>query len=95
VPLASVAAAAARTTAGGSLVGPGQTVAAEEALAWWTAGAARAAFLEGELGAIRPGLRADFVLLPPGSLKRSPAELRSVAPERVWRAGSELYLSAC
>jgi predicted amidohydrolase YtcJ len=93
-PLASVAAAAGRVTAGGGLLGPSQAVTAEEALSWWTAGSAHAAFLEGELGAIRPGLRADLVLLPPGSLERSSAELRSVTPERVWRAGSELNLSA-
>ena len=47
--------------------------------AWWTAGAARAAFLEGERGSIRPGLRADLALLPAEALSIEPEGLRSLS----------------
>ena len=84
-PLASVAAAVERTAASGRAVGPNQAVGVEDALRWWTSGAARAAFLEHERGAIRPGLRADLVLLPAGALNATPDDLRSMHVERVWR----------
>ncbi|MEX0787089.1 MAG: amidohydrolase family protein [Dehalococcoidia bacterium] len=86
-PLASVAAAVDRATKDGDTLGPEQAVDVEDALHWWTSGAARAAFLEGERGSLRPGLRADLVLLPSGALEASPAELRAMQPEGVWREG--------
>jgi predicted amidohydrolase YtcJ len=89
-PLASVAAAIERRTATGRPVTPGEAVGVEEALGWWTSGAAHAAVLETELGSLRPGLRADLVLLPAGALEASPAELRAMTPLRVWRAGREV-----
>ena len=93
-PLASVAAAAGRQTEAGRFVGAAQAVEIGEALRWWTSGAARAAFLEGERGLVRPGLRADLALLPAGALERRPAELRRLRVERLWRAGRELVLAS-
>jgi hypothetical protein len=89
-PLASVATAVDRLAISGGAVGAGQSVSATEALAWWTAGAARAGFLEDERGVLRPGLRADLLLLPGDSLELPPQELRTLAPQRVWVAGREL-----
>ena len=93
-PLASIAAAAGRQTEAGRFVGAAQAVEIGEALRWWTSGAARAAFLEGERGLVRPGLRADLALLPAGALERQPAELRRLRVERLWRAGRELVLAS-
>lgn len=93
-PLASIATAVERHSASGRAVGAGQGVSTVEALAWWTAGAAYAGGLEGERGALRPGLRADFTLLPPGALEAPPTQLREMASERLWMAGAETQLEA-
>lgn len=93
-PLASAAAAAERRSNAGRPVAPRQAIEAEEALGWWTPGAARAAFLERERGMVRAGLRADLVLLPAGALERPPAELRRLGIERLWRAGLEADLAS-
>ncbi|MDZ4278843.1 MAG: amidohydrolase family protein, partial [Dehalococcoidia bacterium] len=89
-PLASVAAASERKTSDGEPLGLEQAVPAGEALRWWTAGAAHAAFLEGERGALRPGLRADLVLVPANGLHGPPEGLRRASVERCWREGAEL-----
>lgn len=89
-PLASVAAAIDRRTLAGGVVAPGQAVGAVEALGWWTAGAARAAFLEGDRGRILPGLRADLVLLEEDPTACSPEELRRMVPVGVWSSGRRL-----
>lgn len=88
--LASVAAAVDRRARSGCQVAPDQAVDVAEALGWWTAGAAHAAFLEGERGAARPGLRADLALLPPDALSCSPGELRELRPQRLWLEGEEI-----
>lgn len=91
-PLAAVAAAIDRATKDGRKLGPEQAVGIEDALRWWTLGAAYAAFLdvEDERGSLQPGARADLVLLPPGALEASPAELRAMRPDGVWREGLRL-----
>lgn len=86
-PLVSVAAAVDRRTAGGGVVGPEQAMEAGEALRWWTAGAARAAFLEEERGALRPGLRADLALLRFDPTMCSLDKLRSGRAAAVWVEG--------
>jgi len=91
-PLASVAAAVERRTAACRPIGAAEAIYAVEALGWWTAGAAHAGFLDGELGSVRPGLRADLVLLPARALEARPEVLRGMAPRRLWRAGREVAL---
>lgn len=86
-PLASVAAAVERTSDGGHAIAPREAVDASEALGWWTAGAAHAAFLERELGGVRAGLRADLALLPAGALGASAGGLRAMAVRGLWRRG--------
>jgi hypothetical protein len=85
--LASVAAAVERRTAAGRLLAAGQAVEAEQALGWWTAGAARAAFLEGERGMVRPGCAADLVLLSKDPTGADQGELREISVRRVWLNG--------
>jgi predicted amidohydrolase YtcJ len=93
-PLQSVASAVDRQTASGRTVAPEEAVGVDDALRWWTAGAAKAAFLERELGTVRPGLRADLVLLPPEAMTSPPRELRGSCPQRVWLKGRQVALEA-
>lgn len=86
-PLEAVAAAVDRRSAAGRSVAPSQAAGAEEALRWWTAGAAHAGFQEDERGSVRPGLRADLVLFSADLEACPPEELDSVTVECVWRAG--------
>jgi len=91
-PLAAVAAAVERRTAAGRPLAGSEAVDVAEALGWWTAGAAHAGFLESERGSLRPGLRADLALLPRGTLDAPPAVLRTMTPQRLWRAGREVAM---
>ena len=86
-PLPSIAAAVDRRTAAGRALAPEQAVAAEDALRWWTAGAAYAAFQENQRGVLRPGLRADLALLSADPAACSPDELRALPVKHVWLAG--------
>ena len=72
---------------------PEQAVEAGEALGWWTAGAAYAAFLEDERGALRPGLRADLALLPSDPAECGPSELRELSVRRLWLEGQPVELA--
>ena len=92
VPLASIAAAVDRRTASGRAVAPEQAVGVIDALGWWTAGAAQSAFLEGERGRIRAGLRADLALLSADPTECSPDELRAMSIRRLWLEGREVAL---
>ena len=92
--LRSIAAAVDRLSASGAAVAPGQAIDVEDALCWWTAGAARAAFLEGERGVIRPGLRADLVLLSGSGADRSPGGVGTLSIATIWRAGDAVEQAA-
>ncbi len=89
-PLASVATVVDRRAVSGLAVAPSQAIGVAEALSWWTAGAAHAGFLEGERGTLRPGLRADLLLLPGDTLERSPEAVRETLIKRIWIGGREL-----
>jgi hypothetical protein len=81
-PLAGIRAAMMRRTGTGAVVGSGQAVSFEHALAMWTSSAAEACGVENARGRIAPGMPADLVLLlaPAGN-----AELMGV-----WRAGERV-----
>lgn len=89
-PLSSVAAAVDRQTASGRVLAPEQAVGAGDALRWWTAGAAWAALLDGESGAIRAGRQADLVLLPSDATTRPPGALREMHVQKVWQKGHQV-----
>jgi predicted amidohydrolase YtcJ len=89
-PLASIATAIDRRALSGDAVAPDQAVDVLEAFSWWTSAAAHAGFLEHERGSVRPGLRADLLLLPPDALEQSAEALRNVSIRRMWVAGHEL-----
>ncbi|MCH7718674.1 MAG: amidohydrolase family protein, partial [Chloroflexi bacterium] len=56
-------------------------------------GAAYAAFLENERGALRPGLRADLALLPSDPASCGPSELRELPVRRLWLEGQPVELA--
>ena len=86
-PLPAMAAAMDRRTAAGGTLGADEAVGAEEALRWWTAGAAYAAFQEDERGTLQPGLRADLALLSADPTDLQPDELRALTVDRLWLEG--------
>ena len=77
-PLAGIHAAVTRATLDGAHPGgwvPAQRIGVEEALAAYTIGGARAAFMEGEIGTLERGRLADFVLVDRDLTRTAPAEL--------------------
>lgn len=77
--LASMEVAARRRTASGATFAAEQAVSIAELMRMYTRGAARTLGMEGEIGQLRPGARADAVLLG--------EELERVPPERVAGVG--------
>jgi predicted amidohydrolase YtcJ len=61
----------------------------EEALAAYTRGGARALFAEDRIGALRPGLRADFVVLSADPRATPLDRWRDLRVERVFVGGVE------
>ena len=73
---------------------PDQKVSREQALAGFTRGAAYAAFMENEVGTLKPGLRADFVILD-GDLMTVPARrIADLKPVSTWVDGKPVYQAA-
>lgn len=62
-PLLGIQAAVAQRTGSGVAYVPEEAVTVEEALRWYTLGAAYSAFEENEKGSLAPGQWADFVVL--------------------------------
>ena len=89
-PLRSAAAAVQRRTAGGRRLAAEEAVDYGEALEWWTAGAAYAGFLSDQSGSLRPGRRADLVLLSSDSSGAPSCTAGGPSVRRVWRAGQEI-----
>ena len=80
-PLEGIYAAVTRVTLDGAHPEgwvPRQKITVEEALAAYTAGAARAGFAEARLGSLEPGKLADFVILD--------ADITTIEPERIRHA---------
>jgi predicted amidohydrolase YtcJ len=62
-PLLGIQAAVTQRTASGAAYVPAEAITVEEALRWYTLGAAYSAFEENEKGSLVPGKWADFVVL--------------------------------
>ena len=70
---------------------PDQKLTPAEALRGFTADAAWAGFMEGEVGRLEPGLRADFVLLDVDPLEAKAARLPSATVLSTWVDGERIY----
>jgi predicted amidohydrolase YtcJ len=90
-PLLGMQAAITRRTSGGLLHQGQQAISALEALRLWTTGAALAANLPGEAGVLRPGARADMVVLTHNPLETPPEAFAHIAVERTFLGGKTVY----
>lgn len=72
-PLAGIAAARTRATRSGGMLGLDEALGMEEAVAAFTRGPARSVGVEGELGVLRAGARADIAVLDPDALDAAAA----------------------
>ena len=70
---------------------PDQRVSRSEALAGFTRGAAYAGFMENDVGMLKPGMRADFVVLDGDPMTLSPRQLADVKPLSTWVDGKAVY----
>ena len=77
-PLFTAWCAVNRETMSGKVLGEAERISVAEALELITIGAARSLHLDGEIGSITPGKRADFAVLGQDPLAVSPQELRDI-----------------
>jgi predicted amidohydrolase YtcJ len=70
---------------------PDQRVSRIQALDGFTRGAAYAAFMENEVGMLKPGMRADFVILSGDPMTVSPRQIANLKPLSTWVDGKAVY----
>ena len=95
-PFAGMAAAISRTGPDGQPFGgwmPGETIGREAALAGYTAQGAYAGFGESRFGELKPGLRADFVVIDRDPLLVSPQDLRATRVLQTWVGGERVFVA--
>lgn len=80
-----------RRTKAGRVLGAEERIPVEAALRAVTQTAAHQYGLEKELGTLRPGKRADFVLLSGDPLRTPPEELKKLQVERTIRCGRTIW----
>ncbi|AKH42422.1 hypothetical protein FHS61_000192 [Altererythrobacter atlanticus] len=93
-PFIGMAAAISREDASGQPFGgwmPGERVTREQALAAYTAAGAFAGFAEGRFGQLKPGERADFLMIDRDPLLSGPGELRDTVILQTWIGGQKVY----
>ena len=93
-PFAGLAAAISRTDAQGQPPGgwrPEEAVHRATALAAYTAGGAYAGFGETRFGELKPGMRADFVMIDRDPLLAAPEQLRTTRVLQTWIGGLRVY----
>ena len=77
-PLFTAWCAVNRLTSEGHILGPDERISVEEALYAITLGAAKTLRLDGEIGSIKPGKKADFAVLDQDPLSVAPEALRDI-----------------
>ena len=77
-PLVGIRDAMLRRTAGGRVLGPGERLAARDALALYTTEAAFAMHRERDIGSLEPGKLADFVILDRNPLDTEPGQIADI-----------------
>jgi predicted amidohydrolase YtcJ len=76
---------------GGEPFLPGQRIGREQALAAYTSGSARVNGLQGTVGAIRPGLDADFAIVDADLSELADAEICRASVGQTWVRGQLAY----
>ena len=95
-PFVGMAVAVSRQDAEGQPAGgwqPQQTITREQAIAAYTAGAAYAGFADGRFGELRPGERADFLIVDRDPLASVPQDLRQTQVLETWIGGQKVFAS--
>jgi hypothetical protein len=96
-PWAGMAAAISRQDADGQPPGgwqPQEKISLEQAMAAYTAGAAYAGFAEGRFGELKPGERADFVLIDRDPFNSTAQQIRHIQVLQTWIGGRKVYDSS-
>ncbi|HEX7112720.1 MAG TPA: amidohydrolase family protein, partial [Mizugakiibacter sp.] len=70
---------------------PDQRLSREQALAGFTRDAAYAAFMEHEVGMLKAGMRADFLILPADPMTIAPRAIADLKPMSTWVDGKPVY----
>ncbi|MDO5531795.1 amidohydrolase [Sutterella sp.] len=84
-------AAVTRRDSDGGLMNPGEAIPVGTALSLYTSRAAKVMPLEGTLGVIAPGARANFITLSANPFMIAPSKLRSLSVTGVWKDGEKLF----
>lgn len=90
-PLLGIQAAVQQQTSSGSAYVPEEKITIEQALRWYTSGAAYTAFAEDEIGSLAPGQRADFVVLSRNPVQTPADELGDIAVLRTVVGGRTVF----
>lgn len=70
---------------------PDQRVNRHRALAGFTTGAAYAQFMENEVGMLKPGMQADFVILDGDPMAVPARQIADIKPRSTWVGGKAVY----
>jgi predicted amidohydrolase YtcJ len=92
-PLLGIRDAVLRRTGEGRVLGPGERLAARDALALYTLGAAFAMHREDEIGSLEPGKLADFVVLDGNPLDADPEQVGDIRVLATVVGGTPVYQS--
>ena len=92
-PLLGIRDAVLRRTGEGRVLGPGERLAARDALALYTRGAAFAMHREDEIGSLEPGKLADFVVLDGNPLDADPEKVADIRVLATVVGGTPVYQS--
>jgi len=92
-PLIGIRDAVLRRTAEGHVLGPGERVGVQDALALYTRGAAFAMRREGEIGSLEPGKLADFAVLDANPLETDAERISGIRVLATVIDGTPVYQS--
>ncbi len=92
-PLTGIRDAILRRTAAGQVLGPGERLTAQDALALYTRAAAFAMHREDEIGSLEPGKLADFVVLDASPLDVEPERIGDIEVLATVVGGTPVYQS--
>jgi len=92
-PLIGIRDAVLRRTAEGHVLGPGERIGVQDALALYTRGAAFAMHREGEIGSLEPGKLADFTVLDANPLETDAERIGGIRVLATVIGGTPVYQS--